>query len=141
MPSGGDDAEAAQGTEGRPEAALLPPVYFKGASSRAELIRDIQDENTSAHTFLFDKKFERSREMLVFLEETKIWQEALLDCMRRAGVNAPKACTALDGIVKERVAYSRANYNHTLRPTLSPGLPDVYERYPPRDAPPAAGTL
>ena len=85
-------------------------------------------ETANPHTMYFDLKFDRSRELLVFMEETKIWQDWLQDCVDRAGVNSGKACKKLRDIVAERVIYYNSNFNAAMRPQLSPGIPLPYER-------------
>lgn len=79
-------------------------------------------------TVYFDEKFRRNRELLVFMEESKIWQELLQDCVDRAGVNASFACRQLHDIVEERNQYHRSNFNAAMRPKRTVGIPPYFER-------------
>lgn len=76
----------------------------------------------------FDLRFHRARELLVFMEETKIWQRLLTACNDQAGINASLECRHLVEIVTERMKYYNASYEPALRPKLSPGLPEEYEK-------------
>lgn len=105
--------------------------YFQGPKTVAQLREDVA--STDAHTLYFDLKFNRARELLIFMEETKIWQELLQDCVDRAGVNAGKACRRLTDLVAERIAYYNSNFNASLRPTLTPGLPAPFEKVTTKD--------
>lgn len=82
---------------------------------------------TDPHVLHFDRKFEKARELLIFMEETKIWQELLEDCNLRAGVNAKKSCLRLNQIVQERIIYDNAKYSKKLRPEFTAGIPEMYE--------------
>ena len=102
--------------------------HFSGPKGAAEQYEEaLRCDNH--RTFYFDKRFERSRELLIFMEETKIWQDALQDCVNRAGVNASKECAGLHEIVNERTEYLNSNFNRAVRPTLTPGVPSVYEQH------------
>lgn len=117
----GEEVEAAQVGE-RP----YNRPYFQGPKTVAQLREDVA--STDAHTLYFDLKFNRARELLIFMEETKIWQELLQDCVDRAGVNAGKACSRLTDLVAERIVYHNSNFNAALRPSLSPGIPVSFEK-------------
>lgn len=100
--------------------------HFSGPKTPNEQLEEAK--NTPAHVLYFDKKFERSREILIFIEETKIWQDLLQDCVDRAGVGASKACKALYDMVEERNKYYNSNFNAAMRPQITPGIPPYYER-------------
>lgn len=102
-------------------------VYFTETKDPSELLEDVNKANP--RTLYFDEKFKRSRELLIFMEETKVWQELLQDCIDRAGVNAGFACRQLHEIVEERNKYYGSNFNAALRPTRTPGIPLHYEKY------------
>jgi hypothetical protein len=73
---------------------------------------------------LVDKRNKRAREILIFMEETKILQEMVTACVDRSGVASYKTCKHLYQILEERMAYYQSNYNSELSPKLSPGLPE-----------------
>lgn len=98
---------------------------FKGPLSSSDLIKEAKVANP--RTMYFDLKFNRSREIMIYMEETKIWQDLLEDCADRSGVNSIKACQQLREIMTERIAYYNSNFNAALRPKQSPGLPAIYE--------------
>lgn len=100
--------------------------HLLGPNTAESLLQEAETANP--HTMYFDLKFDRSRELLVFMEETKIWQDWLQDCVDQAGVNSGKACKKLCDIVTERVIYYNSNFNAAMRPQLSPGIPLPYER-------------
>lgn len=99
---------------------------FTGSSTPREL--EAEAKTTPPHVLFFDKKFERAREHQIFMEETKIWQALLEDCSDRSGVNAAADCKLLFEIVNERMKYYNSNYNPNVRPTLTPGIPAIYEK-------------
>ncbi len=78
----------------------------------------------------FDLKNIKSREIMIFMEESKIWQELLKDCIERSGVNAPLQCQQLQDLVQERVQYYNAKFNPNLRPKQTPGIPSEFEPSP-----------
>lgn len=78
----------------------------------------------------FDIKAIKAKEIMVFMEETKIWQSLLADCMERSGVNAPSECNRLHEIVQERVNYYNSRFNPALRPEQSAGIPPEFEITP-----------
>ena len=73
---------------------------------------------------LVDKRNKRAREILIFMEESKIWQEMVTACVDRSGVAAYKNCKHLYQVLEERMNYYKSNYNVELLPKLSPGLPE-----------------
>lgn len=77
-----------------------------------------------------DLKGLKAKEVVVFMEENKIWQDLLADCIERSGVNASLACRELKEIVQERVAYYNSRFNPGLRPTKTPGLWPEFEGRP-----------
>lgn len=100
--------------------------HFSGPKTREELLGELKG-SADPHVFFFDKKFERGRELLIFMEETKIWQDLLIDCAERAGVDAGMACIQLRTIVDERIRYHNSNFNAAVRPEHTPGIPEPYE--------------
>jgi hypothetical protein len=76
----------------------------------------------------FDDRNNKTRERLVFMEETKIWQELLNKCSLRAGPDALSECRQLFDLVQERIKYYNSKYRHEMRPSLSPGLPPQFEK-------------
>lgn len=80
----------------------------------------------------FDLKTLKAKEIMIFMEENKIWQGLLEDCIGRSGVNAPLACRELQSIVEERNKYYNSKFNHELRPKQTPGIPEPFESYPGR---------
>lgn len=85
------------------------------------------DDDTDPYVRFFDTKFDKNREILIFMEESKIWQELAQDCYERSGVNAPNVCRQLQEICHERQLYYNAKFNPNLRPKQTPGLPSKYE--------------
>lgn len=81
----------------------------------------------------FDIKTLKAKEIMVFMEETKIWQGLLEDCIDRSGVNSAHACRELQEMVQERGRYYNSRFNPNLRPTKTPGIPPDFE--PPPTAP------
>ena len=67
---------------------------------------------------------------MVFMEESKIWQEMLADCIDRSGVNASRTCEQLQALVQERVKYYNSRFNPELRPSMTPGIPAEFEPKP-----------
>lgn len=121
-----EEMEAAQAKE-KP----FNQPHFQGPKTPAQLREDVA--STDAHTLYFDLKFNRARELLIFMEETKIWQELLQDCADRAGVNAGKSCRGLIDLVAERITYYNSNFSASLRPTLTPGIPAPFEKVAEKD--------
>ena len=80
------------------------------------------------YTNFFDLRFQKSREYLVFMEESKLYQRMLENCTLKAGPDAPARCRELVHLVKERVEYYNSKYRQGKRPTLSPGLPKEFEK-------------
>ena len=113
--------------EGENTAKPYQTPHFSGPKSATEYY-DEAANCTNHRTFYFDKRFERSRELLIFMEETKIWQDVLQDCINRAGVNASGECAKLHDFVNERTTYLNSNFNRALRPKNTPGIPSVYEQ-------------
>lgn len=87
----------------------------------------LPDDNDPYVKF-YDDRSARARDLLVFMEETKIWQELLKKCTYRAGPNATHECRDLFNLVQERVQYFNSKYRQQLRPTLSPGIDPKYEK-------------
>lgn len=85
-------------------------------------------------TAFWDRKNRRAREMLVFMAETQLWQEAMQRCHREAGVDAKEACTQLADIYHERVKYYNSKYNIVFRPKHTPGIPPEFERIIPDES-------
>lgn len=75
----------------------------------------------------FDRKTLKAREIIIFMEESKIWQGLLADCIGRAGVNAGGACRQLQDILGERIQYYNSKFNPTMRPVRTPGIPKEFE--------------
>lgn len=71
-----------------------------------------------------DRKIKRAREMVIFMEETKIWQTMLAACSKRNRVSAYADCRHFYDILAERVKYYDSHYDSRFLPTLSPGLPE-----------------
>lgn len=115
-----------RGEETPPKAYQVP--HFSGPKTCTEL--ELEAKSTSPHVLFFDEKFKYAREKLIFMAETKVWQELLEQCADRSGVNAASACKQLFDIVHERTTYYNSNYNPNLRPTLTPGLPPIFEAIP-----------
>lgn len=90
--------------------------------------QEIERENSESLTFFYDVKAARSREMMIFMEETKIWQDKLMECSMKSGVNSIKSCKEIAEIVHERVEYYNSNFNRNTRPLKTPGLPLQFER-------------
>lgn len=110
------------------ESELKPyeKVHFNPSKDEKELMKRLE-ECTDPNTLFFDLRLERARELLIFMEETKIWKELLTDCIDRSGVNSGKACRQLNTIVDERIQYYNSSFNPDLRPTLTPGIPPHFE--------------
>lgn len=87
----------------------------------------VVDENDPYVKF-FDNRFEKSREMLIFMEETKIWQELLDNCTFKAGPNATYDCKGIFDVVQERLRYYNSKYRKEFRPSLSPGIDPKFEK-------------
>lgn len=85
------------------------------------------DENDPYVKF-FDNRFAKTREMLIFMEETKIWQELLDNCTYKAGPDATKECKGIFDIIQERLKYYNSRYRKEFRPTLSPGIDPKFEK-------------
>lgn len=85
------------------------------------------DENDPYVKF-FDDRFAKTREMLIFMEETKIWQELLDNCTYKAGPNATKECKGIFDTIQERLTYYNSRYRKDFRPTLSPGIDPKFEK-------------
>lgn len=83
---------------------------------------------TDAHITHFDRRFEKTRERLIFMAETNIWKDLWQDCCNRAGVDSRHACRQLEEIVTERVKYYDSQYDGKFRPKLTPGIPVCYEK-------------
>lgn len=115
-----------------PDDDFVPKPYqiphFTGSKTTEQYLEDAKNSK-DAHTLFFDAKIDRSREILIFMEETKIWEDVLQDCVNRAGVNASGACAKLHQIVQERLEYYNSNFNANVRPKQTPGLPPVFERH------------
>lgn len=85
------------------------------------------DENDPYVKF-FDNRFKKSREFLIFMEETKIWQELLDNCAYKAGPSAKHDCKGIFELVQERIKYYNSRYRKEFRPTLSPGIDPIFEK-------------
>ena len=81
-----------------------------------------------AYTNFFDQRFEKTREYLIFMEETKIWQQLLDKCSLKAGPYAKTKCRAIYDIVQERTKYYNSKYQKQLRPQSTPGIPPKFEK-------------
>ncbi|PJF17588.1 hypothetical protein PSACC_02594 [Paramicrosporidium saccamoebae] len=75
--------------------------HFSGPKTTEEYMEEAKNCD-NPNTLYMDKKSERSRELLIFMGETNIWEDILQDCVNRAGVNASGACAKLHEIVDER---------------------------------------
>lgn len=73
---------------------------------------------------LIDLRHKRAREMVVFMEETKIWQEMVTTCAQYNGVAAYKNCKHFYEILEERMKYYNSRYEDANLPKQSPGLPE-----------------
>lgn len=78
----------------------------------------------------YDIKNIKAKEILIFMEENKIWQDLLADCIERSGVNASLACRKLQDIANERTVYYNSRFNEATRPALTPGVPSLFESRP-----------
>lgn len=78
----------------------------------------------------YDIKNLKAKEILVFMEENKIWQDLLADCIETSGVNASLTCRKLQEIVNERTVYYNSRFNRALRPKHTPGVPILFESKP-----------
>lgn len=116
-----------EGSEFVPKPYQVP--HFSTPKTTEDYLEEAK-EASNPYTLYMDKKSEKSREILIFMEETKIWESVLEDCINRSGVNASGECTKLYEIVDERNKYLNANFNANLRPKNTPGLPNVFERRP-----------
>ena len=76
----------------------------------------------------FDRRFHRTREKLIYMEETKIWQNMLISCEDKHGINGPYECRYYAQVIHERMRYYNSDFERATRPTLSPGLPVEYEK-------------
>ena len=65
--------------------------------------------------------------MAIFQAETKVWQAFLENCVDKWGEDSRVECKYLSDLVRERSAYSNANFHESKKPTLSPALPDYVE--------------
>jgi hypothetical protein len=86
------------------------------------------DESTDPYISFFDNRFAKTKETLIFMEETKIWQELLENCTYKAGPNAIHDCRGLFEIVQERLKYYNSKYQKEFRPSLSPGIDPKHEK-------------
>lgn len=86
------------------------------------------DNSKDPYVRFFDERFDKSREYLVFMEETKLYQQMLDNCTMKAGPDAPKHCRPLVNLIQERLKYYNSKYRREFRPTMSPGLPEAYEK-------------
>lgn len=92
-------------------------------------------ENTSADgrkpgdavNEFFDKRFEKAREIAVYMAESKIWAKMLDNCSDYSGVNRQEKCQYLFDVVQERKKYYNSNFNPALTPKQTPGLPSEFE--------------
>lgn len=84
--------------------------------------------NDDPYVKFFDNRFQKSREMLIFMEETKIWQELLDNCTYKAGPNATFDCKGIFDVIQERLKYYNSKYRKEFRPTLSPGIDPKFEK-------------
>lgn len=85
-------------------------------------------ETVDPYVRFFDERFQKSREFLIFMEETKVYQRMLENCTLKAGPDAPARCRDLVQIVQERIKYYNSKYRKVFRPTLSPGIPEQFEK-------------
>jgi hypothetical protein len=75
----------------------------------------------------FDIKNMKAREILIFLEESKVWQDLLSDCIEKSGVNSANTCRQLQELAQERVRYYNSRFKATMRPKMTPGIPPEFE--------------
>jgi len=101
----------------------LPKNYGKIPKS----LSDLHPDPLIRH---FDVKTLKAKEVIVFMEESKVWQELLEDCIDRSGVNASLACRQIQDIMQERVQYYNSRFNPNLRPKQTPGIPVEFEPPP-----------
>ena len=85
-------------------------------------------DDNDPYVKFFDNRFVKSREKLIFMEETKIWQELLENCTFKAGPNAVYDCKGIFDIIQERLKYYNSKYRKEYRPTLSPGIDPKFEK-------------
>lgn len=104
--------------------------YYSGSASDANAAHNSNSSRFSKDPYVrfFDERFDKSREYLVFMEETKLYQEMLDKCTMKAGPDAPKQCRPLVNLIQERLKYYNSKYRREFRPTMSPGLPEAYEK-------------
>jgi len=102
--------------------------YFYSPQTKEEKLAQLNSPDLDPLVHFFDERFTRNRELLIFMEETKIWQTLFQDCIDRSGVTSTRACEPLRIIVDERVKYYNSNFNSAMRPSLTPGVPLWYER-------------
>jgi hypothetical protein len=70
----------------------------------------------------YDERLYNAREVLIWMEETKIWQRMLENCTNRSGVHSEITCDFLKKIVTERIKYYNSNFNEELTPNNSPRI-------------------
>ena len=78
--------------------------------------------------YFFDRRNHRAREMLIFMEETKVWGRLLDACHEKHQINSVRECRHLREIILERSKYYNAEYDPFVRPKMSPGIPPEYEK-------------
>lgn len=84
--------------------------------------------NDQNYIDFYDKRFEKSREHLVFMEETKVYQKLLNVCTQKAGPDAPVQCAELFETLRERLEYYNSKFRSEKRPTRSPALNPEHEK-------------
>ena len=89
---------------------------------------ETEENKDDPYVKFFDDRFKKSREMLIFMEETKIWQEMLENCTDKAGPNATHQCKPIFEIIQERIKYYNSKYRKEFRPSKSPGIDPKYEK-------------
>ena len=89
---------------------------------------DTPMDESDPYIKFFDNRFEKSREMLIFMEETKIWQELLDTCTYKSGPNAIFDCKGIFEIIQERLKYYNSKYRKEFRPSQSPGINPKFEK-------------
>jgi hypothetical protein len=105
----------------QPEQSQNKPVNFDKCPKN---IDELPDDPLVRH---FDYANLRSKEVLIFMEESKIWQDLLSDCISRSGVNSNLTCRQLQDIVHERNRYYDSKFDPSLRPKSSAGIPPEME--------------
>lgn len=88
---------------------------------------EIVNENDPYVKF-YDERFAKSREYLIFMEESKIWQDILEKCTLKAGPSARNDCKEIFTILNERIKYYNSKYRKEFRPILSPGIDPKFEK-------------